>query len=53
MLSQEKNNGFEDGSRASVPCREGEAVESRRRVSFTQAEVGRLSRRSVIPSSGD
>jgi hypothetical protein len=35
------------------PVGRDQAVESRRRVSSTQAEVGRLSRRSVIPSIGD
>jgi hypothetical protein len=39
MLHHETNDGFEDGSRASVPFGRDEAVESRRSVSFKEAEV--------------
>jgi hypothetical protein len=53
ILSQEKHDVFEGGCGRPSPVGRDEAVDSRRRVNCTQAEVGGLSRRSIIPSSGD
>jgi hypothetical protein len=48
MLSQEKNNGLEDGSGASVPCREGSG---RGEQTACQLYAGRC--RKVVEEVGD